>query len=214
MSPTTVPTLDELLSNPELFSSLPPEVKLDLMQGLLAHAQDNLRKLEEYILAQEVWKLEVHNLLNQIGSIHNQYVESVKAGQADALSIVLCKVTNIERALTASPPVPPIPSLSNFVAPHQHQRQLAPVFTYFLLDQERTLVKIGKTNNVKQRIRDLQNANGGELSLLCVQAGDHERTWHERFKHIRERGEWFQYTDQLRVAIERAMDNGAGTDAA
>ena len=54
-------------------------------------------------------------------------------------------------------------------------------------------VKIGKTTNVLQRIRNLQCGNPHELRLFCAVAGgaEVEAYLHKRLRRFHHRGEWF-----------------------
>lgn len=60
-------------------------------------------------------------------------------------------------------------------------------------------VKIGHARDVKARMRLLRVDNAGEVELLGTVAGtlEGERAIHERFAHLRIRGEWFEATDEL-----------------
>lgn len=60
-------------------------------------------------------------------------------------------------------------------------------------------VKIGQTNNVKQRIKDLQTGNPHELQLLKTINADIkiEVQLHKQFSHLNIRGEWFALTADL-----------------
>lgn len=54
-------------------------------------------------------------------------------------------------------------------------------------------IKIGSTDNVEGRIKDLSNANPYPLEVVEVRLneGHLEPTYHERYKHKRIHGEWF-----------------------
>tara|TARA_R100001086_G_C11814309_1_gene252414 strand:+ start:42 stop:422 length:381 start_codon:yes stop_codon:yes gene_type:complete len=58
---------------------------------------------------------------------------------------------------------------------------------------EDEFVKIGRTTNVLQRLRNLQCGNPHELRLFCAVVGgaEVEAYLHERLKRFRYRGEWF-----------------------
>lgn len=70
-------------------------------------------------------------------------------------------------------------------------------------------VKIGCSANIESRWRELQVGNPFELTLLAYvpTSTDRleavERTCHQRFKHLRVRGEWFRWTDELAEAVRR-----------
>lgn len=58
-------------------------------------------------------------------------------------------------------------------------------------------VKIGKADDVRSRVASLQTAHYEELRIVRVFEGDAEALFHERFKHLRIRGEWFHYDDAM-----------------
>lgn len=73
---------------------------------------------------------------------------------------------------------------------------------YFILDKKSNAVKIGKANDISQRLPDLQTGNPNELTLLnYIQCPSEdkskalEKELHRRFDslRIRENGEWFHY---------------------
>jgi hypothetical protein len=70
--------------------------------------------------------------------------------------------------------------------------------TYFISTGD--YVKVGKTNNLKGRLEHLQHANPHELEVLGV-TFTRESDIHEKFVHLRERGEWFHLTTELRKYI-------------
>lgn len=74
----------------------------------------------------------------------------------------------------------------------------ANVKTYVIHNQELNLVKIGRSNRVKSRIRDIENMAGVPLPILKVFDEDIERELHQKFKHLRAKGEWFSYNDEIR----------------
>jgi len=75
---------------------------------------------------------------------------------------------------------------------------------YFLLDQKSKALKIGKANDVEDRINKLQTGNPNKLRLMHFiecSSEEHsfvlEKQYHKKFKHLRISGEWFQYDEQL-----------------
>jgi hypothetical protein len=71
---------------------------------------------------------------------------------------------------------------------------------YFILDSVSNAVKIGKANNIQERISDLQTGNPNPLMLIhyidCESENQSlllEQTLHKRYKHLRKSGEWFTY---------------------
>lgn len=77
--------------------------------------------------------------------------------------------------------------------------------------------KIGKTMNIKQRMKAIQYANPIKIELKIIQAISHcatrERDIHDRFDSKRVRGEWFRLTKkdikdlQRLVSIFKAQDD-------
>lgn len=58
-------------------------------------------------------------------------------------------------------------------------------------------VKIGKADCVPDRVRDLQTAHYEELRIIRVIHADAERQFHRHFSHLRIRGEWFHFDDEM-----------------
>lgn len=77
---------------------------------------------------------------------------------------------------------------------------------YFVLSGDNR-IKIGTSANVEKRLEALQTSSATKLSLLLTVPGgiDMETELHRRFKHIRESGEWFKGTPELRSFIEGAL---------
>lgn len=69
---------------------------------------------------------------------------------------------------------------------------------YFLVDSYRN-IKIGFSQHVPSRIRNLQAAHPQPLYLLATESGDerYEGDLHHRFRHLQIRGEWFRAGDEL-----------------
>lgn len=68
-------------------------------------------------------------------------------------------------------------------------------------------IKIGVTNDVPARIRDLQCANAKRLRLLVTVPGDHktENELHRRFAAERLNGEWFKGKGAVRAFVEELI---------
>jgi hypothetical protein len=77
---------------------------------------------------------------------------------------------------------------------------------YFILNQEKNLVKIGVSANAKRRLFELKSHNADRLALLKAidseSAEKLESNLHKKFKDIHVYGEWFSYTDELKSFIE------------
>ena len=67
-------------------------------------------------------------------------------------------------------------------------------------------VKIGTSANIEKRFDALQTAASVKLTLLLTIPGgsEVETELHRRFANLRETGEWFEHTDELRHFIEGA----------
>lgn len=65
--------------------------------------------------------------------------------------------------------------------------------TYIIHNPINKLFKIGKTKNISNRLIQLRNEFGLELSLVAFKGVDKEMEMHERFKERRMFGEWFDF---------------------
>lgn len=63
--------------------------------------------------------------------------------------------------------------------------------TYFILNTETKLIKIGKSIRPDQRLRDIQAMAGAKLEMLAVIDKNIESELHIHFKKYRRTGEWF-----------------------
>lgn len=74
---------------------------------------------------------------------------------------------------------------------------------YFVRCPRFGLVKIGYAKNVPKRIREVAREWRGELALLRVAPGGRpeESSFHRRFAHLRQHGEWFTYDPDMMVAV-------------
>jgi hypothetical protein len=76
---------------------------------------------------------------------------------------------------------------------------------YFIRYGSRRIVKIGHcTDHPRIRMGILQTGTPERLTLLGMAPGGlkEEKEWHRRFAHLRVRGEWFQWTPELRAAAK------------
>ena len=78
------------------------------------------------------------------------------------------------------------------------------VLVYFIVDEQRQVVKIGMSQNPENRLKELQTGNPHPLTLAAIVPGGYvlERQLHERFAAHRLSGEWFQLTREIRGQIE------------
>lgn len=87
-------------------------------------------------------------------------------------------------------------------------------FVYLILDEDSNAVKIGKANDVHQRLSDLQTGNPNFLKVISViecesskHAEELESELHDVYKDLRKRknGEWFYYDKE---AFKELITNG------
>ena len=86
---------------------------------------------------------------------------------------------------------------------------------YFIEAETLGLIKIGFSDHVRSRMRDLQTMSPDRLRVLwfipSTDAPSLEREMHERFAHLRSHGEWFKpggdlldFLSGLRAAVAAA----------
>ncbi len=102
-----------------------------------------------------------------------------------------------------------------YPAPSKVQQRLPRserTWCYIYFARSEAIVKIGRSVDPAQRIREIQTMHPGELTLLVSVAAHAalEHAIHHRFAHLRTRadGEWFRLAPDL-VAFIRALQNGA-----
>jgi hypothetical protein len=76
-------------------------------------------------------------------------------------------------------------------------------YVYFILDEISSAVKIGKANDVLERLATLQTGNPNKLVLLgyikCISEKHSfliEKQHHQKFKDLHINGEWFSYDEK------------------
>ena len=79
---------------------------------------------------------------------------------------------------------------------------------YFI--SQREFIKIGFSDDVDQRIKELQTASPLELKLVGTMPGafQTECELHKIFESYRKNGEWFRYTGHLKDCIRALHDAG------
>jgi len=93
---------------------------------------------------------------------------------------------------------------------------------YFVSDPERRYIKIGRTNNVKQRVDNLKSINSGfDLELIAsVTSPDqvvYEHIIHNLFLAERisvrdhSQGEWYYYRGAVKEFVDMALKDGINT---
>jgi hypothetical protein len=107
------------------------------------------------------------------------------------------------RESTAAAMAPPKPQ-----APRA--RPVAPTFVYFIRAGAAGPIKIGYSATPVDRLSTLQTATHEALTLLAHVAGDvdDERRLHDRFAHLRQRGEWFRAEQDLLDLIAQVQRDG------
>jgi T5orf172 domain len=85
---------------------------------------------------------------------------------------------------------------------------------YFIEDPVKHLIKIGTTIRLSVRLAQLRSKHGPGLQVLGVTAGSYadERVLHDRFRLLREDGEWFKVHEILTDFIEREAQPWDGMD--
>lgn len=80
---------------------------------------------------------------------------------------------------------------------------------YFISADETNKIKIGFSNDVKNRLKQLQTSCPFELKVLLLIEGDEakEKELHIKFKKYRVNGEWFEHVEQLTKFIEENKIN-------
>ena len=70
-------------------------------------------------------------------------------------------------------------------------------------------IKIGYSNDPEYRIKSLQTGCPTKLHIQATMIGCNktEMGLHELFAHLRVRGEWFRYTDELKWFIRAIKEN-------
>lgn len=81
-------------------------------------------------------------------------------------------------------------------------------YVYIIGAKESPLVKIGTTDNVKRRLREIQNMCPVKLRVLWQTVGNEqlERALHRRFRPWRKHGEWFDLSDPV-AAVQKALSD-------
>lgn len=72
---------------------------------------------------------------------------------------------------------------------------------YCILNKAQNTCKIGFSKNPQKRLQTLQTGNSDILSLKFILPGEEESEilLHDKFKEDKIRGEWFIYSDKIRL---------------
>ncbi len=66
------------------------------------------------------------------------------------------------------------------------------------------LIKIGISSNIQERKSALEMASGYDLEILkIINKPELESKLHKKFKHLKVKGEWFKFTDEVRLEIAK-----------
>lgn len=78
-------------------------------------------------------------------------------------------------------------------------KKLKPGKVYLIGSKAAGILKIGFTTDIKKRFQDLQQNNPYDLEILKVKKGslDTERILLKKFKHLKLRGEWFKWDNEI-----------------
>jgi hypothetical protein len=83
-------------------------------------------------------------------------------------------------------------------------KEQSKTFTYLIKNPLTGLIKIGKSNDVKTRISNLECGSGASLKVLAIIEGDIERYLHKKFSNCHAYKEWFR--DDNRVISKFAKE--------
>lgn len=78
-------------------------------------------------------------------------------------------------------------------------------YVYFIAEEDNQRIKIGFAMNPYKRIKQLQTGNSKTLKILKIIPGDQkvERAYHKHFAMYKQRGEWFQLSEEILAFIYR-----------
>ena len=77
-------------------------------------------------------------------------------------------------------------------------------FIYLIQVGELDIVKIGYSNNPIKRLNDLQISHYETLSIIATKRGNREKELHlhKKFKDDHIRGEWFRFSDNIKIEFD------------
>ncbi len=79
--------------------------------------------------------------------------------------------------------------------------------TYVILYPSVGVVKIGQAVYYAERVEQVRNMSPVPTEVVCAFAGlHHEKELHKKFAHLRQRGEFFTYSDELREHLASRPD--------
>lgn len=70
---------------------------------------------------------------------------------------------------------------------------------YLIINTKNGSLKVGKTKNLVDRLAQLNTASPDKLMYEEIKEslGHLEKGLHEKFKHLRKNGEWFEYSEEI-----------------
>lgn len=149
--------------------------------------------------------LEVYTLLIQIGLGRGGFISKEELEADPAFYAALETVTSEEKReqparMRANPRPKPQPECTYEEC------------VYFIQAEGTNFVKIGvSVGGGKRRLNGLQTGSPFTLRLIAEMKGgtiEDERILHERFGHLRERGEWFRLESELQLFIDGLASEG------
>ena len=81
----------------------------------------------------------------------------------------------------------------------------------YFIRQSNKFIKIGYSADPQSRLKELQTGSPSKLHIQAVIDGNTqtEKGLHEMFAHLRAKGEWFRYTDELKWFIRTAKNSSS-----
>ncbi len=82
---------------------------------------------------------------------------------------------------------------------------------YFICSPETCLVKIGRSNDIKKRLKTIRSISPYEITLLSTVTAhkSFEYYLHQKLINSRSHGEWFKADDRVLSVINISLDKGA-----
>lgn len=89
---------------------------------------------------------------------------------------------------------------------HMSKHPIKQCFVYAIRDKGNDRYKIGHTDNIQRRIKQLQTGNSEPLEIIYYRRFDNcikvETTLHQIFSAYRKRGEWFSLSRQSKEILQ------------
>ena len=97
----------------------------------------------------------------------------------------------------------PIESLDICVIPPYPLKKPKAFNTYFIVNESKTLVKIGKATDVERRLKEISTISPESLTIILVINKDIEFQLHGEFEMYRKNGEWFEFSEEIKDYISQ-----------